>query len=83
MFSYLFRTNISQTKIMTEINNSIHLALKELSIKKKKIEVTQLIADGANLNELNEHLETPLHVAISQGMEDVAAELITKNAQTS
>ena len=64
---------------MNKNNNSIHRALKE----EKKIKVKQLIANGADIYECNDHLETPLHVAISQGMEDVAAELITKNAQTS
>ena len=66
------------TKMKTENINSIHLALKEPSIKKKKIKVKQLIATGADLNERNEHLETSLHVAISQGWEDIAAELIAK-----
>ena len=63
---------------MNENSISLHLALKESSIEKKKNVLKQLIAIGANLNERNEHCETPLHVAISQGLEDVAAELITK-----
>ena len=66
------------TKMMTENINSIRHALKETSIERKKTKVRQLIADGADLNELNEHRETPLHVAISQGLEDIAAELIPK-----
>ena len=64
--------------MMTENNNSIRLALKETTIESKKIKVKQLIANGADLSESNEHHKTPLHVAISQGLEDVAAELITR-----
>ena len=64
--------------MMTENNNSIRLALKETTIESKKIKVKQLIANGADLSERNEHHKTPLHVAISQGLEDVAAELITR-----
>ena len=53
------------TKMKTENINSIHLALKETTIESKKIKVKQLIANGADLSERNEHRETPLHVAIS------------------
>ena len=63
---------------MNDTSNSLHIALKESFIEKKKLKVMEIIANGANLNERNEHLETPLHVAISQGMEDIAAELITR-----
>ena len=66
------------SKMMTENINSIQHALKEPSPKKKKIKVKHLIATGADLNERNEHRETSLHVAISQGLEDIAAELIPK-----
>ena len=48
---------------MNENSISLHLALKESSIEKKKNVLKQLIAIGANLNERNEHCETPLHVA--------------------
>ena len=40
---------------MTENNNSIQLALKETTIESKKIKVKQLIANGADLSERNEH----------------------------
>ena len=63
---------------MNDNSISLHLALKEPSIEKKKNVLKQLIAIGANLNERNEHCETPLHVAISKGLEDIAAELIPK-----
>ena len=59
---------------MTE--NSIHMALKESMEAKRMAEVKQLIANGADLSERNENLETPLHVAISQDFEDVAEVLI-------
>ena len=61
---------------MTE--NSIHMALKESTIAKVMAEVEKLIRSGAELSERNENLETPLHVAISQGFEDVAEVLIKK-----
>ena len=64
--------------MMTENNDSIQLALKETTIESKKIKVKQLIANGADLSERNEHLETPLHVAISKGLENVATELIPR-----
>ena len=63
---------------MNQNSNSLHLALKEPSMEKRKNKVKQLIANGADLNERNKHRETPLHVAISQGLEDIAAELIPK-----
>ena len=63
---------------MNENSNSLHIALKKPFIEQKKFKVRQLIANGTDLNERNEHLETPLHVAISQGLEDIAVELITK-----
>ena len=63
---------------MNENSNSLHIALKKPFIEQKKFKVRQLIANGADLNKRNEHLETPLHVAISKGLEDIAAELITK-----
>ena len=61
---------------MTE--NSIHMALKESKMAKRMAEVEKLIRSGAELSERNENLETPLHVAISQGFEDVAEVLIKK-----
>ena len=77
-FTFSGLPTTSQPIKMNQNSNSLHLALKEPSIEKKKNNVKQLIADGADLNERNEHCETPLHVAISQGLEDVAAELITR-----
>ena len=64
--------------MMNETSNSLHVALKEPFIEKKKLKVMEIIANGANLNERNEHLETPLHVAITQGLEDIAEVLIKK-----
>ena len=61
---------------MTE--NSIHMALNESMTAKKLAEVKKLIRNGADLTERNENLETPLHVAISQGFEDIAEILIKK-----
>ena len=61
---------------MTE--NSIHMALKESLMEKRMAEVKNLIRNGADLSERNENLATPLHVAISQGFEDVAEVLIKK-----
>ena len=60
---------------MTE--NSIHMALKESMEAKRMAEVKKLIKNGADFCERNEKLETPLHVAISQGFE-VIAEIIIK-----
>ena len=40
--------------------------------------MNKLIRNGANLSERNVNLETPLHVAISQGFEDVSEVLIKK-----
>ena len=54
------------------------MALKESMEAKRMAEVKQLIANGADLSERNENLETPLHVAISQDFEDVAEVLIKK-----
>ena len=61
---------------MTE--NSIHMALKESMMAKRMAEVKKLIRNGADLSERNENLPTPLHVAISQGFEDIAEILIKK-----
>ena len=63
---------------MNQNSNSLHLALKEPSMEKRKNKVKQLIANGADLNERNEQFETPLHVAISLGLDEIAAELIPK-----
>ena len=63
---------------MKELDNSIHLVLKEPNLKKRLAKVKQLIKKGTDLTKRNENLETPLHVAISQGFEGVAEVLIKK-----
>ena len=73
---FLFRINSIPLIKMTE--NSIHMALKESMMAKRMAEVKKIIRNGADLCERNENLETPLHVAISQGFEDVAEVLIKK-----
>ena len=61
---------------MTE--SSIHMALKDSLMAKRMDEVKKLIRNGADLCERNENLETPLHVAIFRGFEDVSEVLIKK-----
>ena len=63
---------------MKENDNSIHSVLKELNQKKRLAKTKQLIKKGTDLCKRNENLETPLHVTISNGFEDIAEVIIKK-----
>ena len=55
---------------------SIHEALKEQDLSERQRKVVELIKKGANVNECNKYFETPLHVAVSKGFEDIVEVLV-------
>ena len=60
---------------------SIHEALKEYEPSERHRKVGELIKNGANVNECNKYFETPLHVAVSKGFEDIVKELAKSKAE--
>ena len=60
---------------------SIHEALKEQDPSEKHRKVVELIKNGANVNESNKYFETPLHVAVSKGFEDIVEVLVKSKAE--